>query len=112
LPDFTERLRSGMDVAVFTAILNSGHWTGTRDDLFGLLEPHMLGRPGQLPIREALDWIHSLIETTIKVVKFSHLPTTCGGSADLAVITTDGSFRWIRHRGLASALGAGVDFDG
>jgi hypothetical protein len=75
-----------------------------KTDLFTLIQPFFLGQPQHLPIREAIDWIHASIHTTIKALKFSHLPPVCGGPVEVAVITTDRFFRWVRHKRFDSAL--------
>ena len=60
-----------------------------------------------LPIREAIDWVHASIYTTIQAMKFSHLAPVCGGPVEIAVITTDRPFRWVRHKRLDAALRQG-----
>jgi hypothetical protein len=107
VPNLIERLLYGMDGGIAEAILRSGKWTGTPDELFALAQPFFLGQPLHLPIREAIDWIHSSIHTTIKALKFSHLPPVCGGAVEVGVITTDRPFRWVRHKRLDSALTQG-----
>lgn len=111
VPNLIERLLYGIDSGVADALLSSGKWQGTMDDLFAVVQPFFRGQPQHLPIREAIDWIHSSIHTTIKAMKFSHLPPVCGGSVEIAVITTDRSFRWVRHKRLDSAIVQG-GFDG
>jgi hypothetical protein len=104
VPNLMERLLFGIDQGVLDAILASGRWSGTPNDLFALIQPFFLGQPQHLPIREAIDWIHASLHTTIKALKFSHLPPVCGGSVEVAVITTDRNFRWVRHKRFDSAL--------
>ncbi len=111
VPNLIERLLYGIDTGVADAILSSGKWQGSMNELFAVIQPFFLGQPQHLPIREAIDWIHSSIHTTIKAMKFSHLPPVCGGAVEIAVITTDRSFRWVRHKRLDSAIGQG-GFDG
>jgi hypothetical protein len=64
-----------------------------------------------LPIREAIDWVHASIYATIKMMKFSHLPPVCGGPVEIAVITTDKKFRWVRHKRFDAAIGEGGFFN-
>lgn len=104
VPNIMERLLYGIDQGVFDAIVASGRFNGSRQDLFNLAQPHFLGQPHHLAIREAIDWIHASIHTTIKALKFSHLPPWCGGPVEVAVITTDRPFRWVRHKKLDSAI--------
>jgi hypothetical protein len=110
-PTLIDRLTTGIDQVIFDAIHHSPLWTGTEDDLRALVRPRSLGAPANLPIREAMDWIHSSIQTTIKALKFSHHAPTCGGPIELAVITSDRAFRWVCHKKLGSALSGGSAFD-
>ena len=110
-PTIIDRLIVGIDTGIIGAILRSGMWTGSRPDLLALVRPYTLGHPLNLPIREALDWIHGAISTTIHAIKFSHLAPTCGGPIELAVITSDRAFRWVCHKRLGSALPGGSSFD-
>lgn len=51
------------------------------------------------------------IYTTIKAMKFSHMAPVCGGPVEVAVITTDRRFRWVRHKGFDAAIGDGSIYD-
>ncbi len=89
------------------AILASGKWVGTPADLDGIIGRHKLVHPATVPIREAIDFTHACLLTTIKAMKFSNLPRLCGGPIELAVITTDRAFRWVRHKEWDSAIREG-----
>ncbi len=102
-PNLIERLLFGIDDQCFSSIASSPHWRGTAQDLFELARPHILGQPSNLPIREAVDWVHASIYATIKTMKFSHMAPVCGGPIEIAVITTDRPFRWVRHKDLFAA---------
>lgn len=104
-PNLIDRLQLGIDRSLIAAIVESGKWTGSVEDLLEMIEPYRLGRPFELPIREAIDWIHASIYTTIKTMKFSHLAPVCGGPIEIAVITTDRKFRWVRHKRFDVAIG-------
>jgi hypothetical protein len=106
-PNLVNRLLFGFDETVFSMIIQSGKWTGTDQDLFDVISPCCLGQPFDLPIREAIDWVYASIYTTIKTMKFSHMAPVCGGPVELAVITTDRRFRWVRHKGFDSAINEG-----
>ncbi len=106
-PNLVDRLLYGIDWEVLDDIERSEEWTGTKEKLFELITPHCLGQPQDLPIREAIDWIHASVYTTIKARKFSHLPSVCGGPVEMAVITTDRPFRWVRHKKFDSAISQG-----
>ena len=38
-------------------------------------------------------------------MKFSHYLPVCGGPIEIAVISTDRNFRWVRHKRFDDALG-------
>jgi hypothetical protein len=108
-PNIIQRVLFGADESFFRAIIASGKWAGSDVELFELLRPHCLGQPLDLPIREAIDWVHASIYTTIKTMKFSHLAPYCGGPVEVAVITSDRPFRWVRHKALDQAIGDGSE---
>jgi hypothetical protein len=105
-PNLIERVISGMDFDMFCRILDSGKWNGTAKELTDVLVQGALGQPFDLPLREATDWIYASIYTTIKAMKFSHLAPVCGGPIEIAVISTDRAFRWVRHKQLGEAIAA------
>ncbi|MFG0327418.1 MAG: hypothetical protein ACF8SC_09170 [Phycisphaerales bacterium JB037] len=110
VPFFMERLIYGFDSIVLSAIFNSGHWQGSLDELTDIVaEKGELIRPEHLPLREAVDWIHTVIYTTIRSVKFAKWQHYCGGPIELATITCDRPFRWIRHKPLDAAVRPVVD---
>jgi hypothetical protein len=103
-PNLINRLIAGIDPGLLADVLRSSHWTGSREDLLALMSRHRLTPPGILPIREAIDWVHATLYSTIKTIKFSQLPPTCGGPVEVAVVTTDRPFRWVRHKTLGVAI--------
>ncbi|WP_442481910.1 hypothetical protein [Aeoliella sp. SH292] len=98
------RLMYAMDDPLLFAIMNSGKWGGTQDELIQIVLDNRLGQAVDLPLRDAIDWVYSSIYTTIKAIKFSHLEPACGGPIELAVITSDRKFRWVCHKSLDAAL--------
>jgi hypothetical protein len=90
-----------------TDILNSGKWTGSAGELDQLLAKHQLATP-HLPIRDAIDFVHACIASTIKAMKFSTFAQICGGPIEIAVITTDRRFRWVRHKEWDAAIVEGA----
>lgn len=96
-PNLALRLLNGFDSDLRQGILDSPHWTGTEAELDATLFKNSLQIP-PLPIRDAVDFAHSCIHSTIKALKFSSLNQICGGPIELAVITTDRKFRWVRHK--------------
>jgi len=97
-PKMFQRLIHGCDDDLRAAIVASGHWTGTSQDLNALVSNHALSHPTSVPIRDAIDFVHAVISSTIKAFKFSSLAPICGGPVEIAVITTDRKFRWVRHK--------------
>ena len=106
VPNMIERLIFGRDAQLKDSIKASGSWTGTDAQLEALLNKHQLIH-GSLPIRDAIDFVHACIYSTIKGIKFSNLPQVCGGDIELAVITSDRNFRWVKHKSFDAAV-----FDG
>lgn len=111
-PNMLQRLSMGIAIDTYMGILDARdqdgqlRWHGTSEDLIQIIEENRLGIPSRhLPIREAIDWVHSSIYTTIKAMKFANLPPVCGGPIEVAVITSDRHFRWVRHKELDTAIG-------
>jgi hypothetical protein len=105
-PNMIQRLIFGCDDLFKDSVISSGKWTGTRADLDALAAQHALAHP-VIPIRDAVDFIHFLISSTIKAFKFSTHSQICGGPIELAVITTDRRFRWVRHKEWDAAITEG-----
>lgn len=57
-----------------------------------------------LPLRDAIDFIHTYLHLTIKAHKFMTGPTICGGAIEMGFISIDRPFRWIRHKPFDSAI--------
>ena len=57
-----------------------------------------------LPIREAIDYIHTYLHVTVKAFKFQFGAPTCGGPIEVAFVTTDRRFRWVCHKDFSSAI--------
>lgn len=104
VPNFFTRLLVGADEQVLSAIQASGRWNGTRPELDSLARSYTILPNGTLPIRDAVDYVHTCIYCTVKAIKFSGLPQVCGGPIELAVITTDRKYRWVRHKPWDSAI--------
>jgi len=105
-PNMIERLIAGRDGRLEAAIVSSGKWAGTPTDLQQLLNQFLLPLP-TLPAREAVDFVYSCIHSTIKALKFSNLSQICGGPIEIAIITTDRKFRWVRHKAWDVAITEG-----
>lgn len=57
-----------------------------------------------MPIREAIDFIHMYLHLTIKAFKFRFGPQVVGGPIEIGFISCDRNFRWIRHKPFDSAV--------
>lgn len=57
-----------------------------------------------MPIRDAIDYVHFLVYSTVKHYKFAHLEPVCGGEVEVAVITRDRGFRRIKTKPMGSEL--------
>jgi hypothetical protein len=105
-PNMIRRLMFGWDEPLKDAILKSGKWTGTEADLTTILDQQKLAYM-ILPIRDAVDFVHACIYSTIKALKFSNLFQICGGPIEIAVIRTDRQFHWVRHKTWDAAITEG-----
>jgi hypothetical protein len=105
-PNIIQRLINGSDYEVRSSIMDSGMWTGSPHELSLVLDKHTLNHP-LLPIRDSIDFVHACIYSTIKAIKFSTNLQICGGSIEIAVITTDRDFRWVRHKQWDTAINEG-----
>lgn len=104
-PGFIVRLMKGWDPELFPALMSSGHWTGTEDQLSDVLsQANITANTGLVPMRDAVDFVHFGIYSTIKAIKFSNLLQVCGGPIEIAVITADRPFRWVQHKKWDSAI--------
>lgn len=104
MPAQITRLIKGCGDDVRDAILRSGKWTGSDNDLDMIIQAHRLMHPATVPIREAIDFTHACLLTTIKALKFSSQSRRCGGPIEIAVITTDRRFRWVQHKEWNAAI--------
>ena len=102
-PNMVHRLMFGYDIGLTDAVLSSGKWNGSRADLESVLQQYHLNHP-VIPIRDAVDFVYSCIHSTIKALKFSIFAQVCGGPIEVAVITTDRPFRWVRHKAWDAAI--------
>lgn len=51
-----------------------------------------------LPLREAIDFVHAYLHITIKAIKFRSGVAFCGGPIEVGFVSTDRRFRWVRHK--------------
>ena len=57
-----------------------------------------------LPIREAIDFVHTYLRLTVKACKFQFGVPDCGGPIEVAFISNDRRFRWVCHKAFDSAV--------
>ena len=57
-----------------------------------------------LPIREAIDLVHTYLHVTIKVAKFRFGYQPVGGPIEIGYVTADRLFRWACHKEHTSAI--------
>lgn len=103
VPNMIKRLLFGIDDNLATEIANSPKWTGTRADLDQMINNYYLSS-SFMPIRDAIDFVHAGVYSTIKGLKFSSFSQMCGGPIEIAVITSDRKFRWVRHKRFDEAI--------
>lgn len=106
-PNMIQRLLFAADGATRASILGSGKWSGTSAELDAVLANHHLAHPW-IPLRDAVDFVHACIYSTIKALKFSHFSQICGGPIEIAVISTDRKFRWVHHKSWETAIADGA----
>lgn len=106
VPNIINRLIVGADDNLFNEIMASPHWTGSQSDLLDIIRNQNL-MFSVLPIRDAVDFVHTCIRSTGKAMRFTDFPQVCGGAPEVAVITTDRNFRWVTHKSWDTAIADG-----
>ena len=106
-PAIISRIIHGCSSGLKNELMASKKWSGTDDELALILNRHVLPIC-ILSIREAIDFVHAFIYITIKTFKFSIFHQVCGGPIEIAVITSDRPFRWVRHKQMDTAIEEGV----
>jgi hypothetical protein len=62
------------------------------------------GWTSNLPLRDAIAFVHMFIHLTIMSFKFRLGPPICGGEAEVGFVSTDRPFRWVCHKNFDSAI--------
>jgi hypothetical protein len=57
-----------------------------------------------IPLRDAIDFVHAHLHLTVKAHKFLLGPPVCGGQIELAFVSSDRAFRWVRHKPFDSGV--------
>jgi acetolactate synthase-1/2/3 large subunit len=58
-----------------------------------------------MPLRDAIDFAHFLIYSTIKLHRYRGIAAFVGGPIEIAAVTADRGFRWIVHKSLRESIG-------
>ena len=117
-PRFFMRLHNGYDPELKDLILAGvkEEMVGSTDDekevaanAFSVIFDRSAGKlpPMQwptMPLRDALDYLHTYLWATVKSHKFMLGSPICGGVIELAMVTSDRPFRWVRHKPFDSAI--------
>jgi hypothetical protein len=54
-------------------------------------------------LQEGIDYVEFLVKTQIQFQRFIAEPQTCGGSIDIATITPQSGFRWIKRKEISQS---------
>jgi hypothetical protein len=57
-----------------------------------------------VPLRDAIDFLHSYLYATVKAHKFLVGAPICGGAVEIGFVTADRPFRWVRHKPFDAAI--------
>lgn len=101
--DIVSRIFGVFDDEIKEQIVKSAHWSGEKSDLESIISAMRLDPP-PMTMRDSIDFVHFRIYSTIKATKFSTRDNDCGGPIELAIITTDRDFRWVKHKSWDSAI--------
>lgn len=105
-PEIFARIHSGYDPALpvrfaseLTSRLGNGPLLTQANQAFEAAAASVnWGKIPALPLREAIDFLHTYLSFTAKAFKFRSGAPICGGPLEIAFISTDRPFRWVRHK--------------
>jgi hypothetical protein len=115
-PQFFTRVFRGYDLRLpqslreeIKTLLSPGEVPTNFDSIFDQAfqkasAPLVLEGHKDLPIREAIDFIHSYLHITVKAMKFSFGAPMAGGPIEIGFVSTDRRFRWVCHKSFSSAI--------
>lgn len=115
-PHFFTRVFRGFDPRLqqnlreeIKRLLHQENLPSNFDDIFdqafkNASDPLVAAGYKDLPIREAIDFVHSYLHITVKAMKFSFGAPVAGGPIEIGFVSTDRRFRWVRHKSFASAI--------
>ena len=58
-----------------------------------------------MPLRDAIDFVHFLVYSAIRLHRYQGAPSRLGGPIEIAVVTADRGFRWVVHKSLQGSIG-------
>ena len=58
-----------------------------------------------LPLRDAIDFVHFLVYSAIKLHRYRGATAPIGGAIEIASVTPDRGFRWVLHKPLQESIG-------
>jgi len=101
--DTIHRITDGCDPKIKNALISEGVNADLIDKCIKkcavpVHEAHM-------PLRDAIDYVHYLIYSAIKLHRYSVGMPDVGGPIEIAAITADRGFRWIVHKPLDESIG-------
>jgi hypothetical protein len=113
-PDYFARLFKGFAVALPNLLLTElrrrnpelpPSFEQSFSDAFREVSASVLSAGyADLPLREAIDYIHTYLYTTVKGFKFRFGVPLCGGPIEIGYVSTDRHFRWACHKQFNSAI--------
>lgn len=99
-PEALVRLVKGISLKLPSALANLGVEEGLISDYVSAIAAQVntpLVQAG-MPIHDAIDLAHFLVETTINYIRFISGPNTVAGPIDLAAITKHEKFKWVERK--------------
>ncbi len=101
--EVVSRLLFGYDVGIESALQNAGMDVAKFKQL---AQPfRAIPTIAHMPLRDAIDFVHFLVYSAIKLHRYRGGPASIGGPIELAAITADRGFRWIVHKSLRESIG-------
>jgi len=104
-PDLPENLRKELTQRIPEKTFEGNTFDNIFKEAFQVVSAPLLAAGYKdLPIREAIDFVHSYLHITVKTTKFMFGAPLCGGPIELGFVSTDRRFRWVRHKAFSTAI--------
>ncbi|NUO62127.1 MAG: hypothetical protein HOQ30_09330 [Gemmatimonadaceae bacterium] len=101
-PEALNRVMRGWSSQVHHGLVNSGISAGDVERFLGALPVEPLIAPA-MPLHDAIDLVHYMVDLTVGFVRFIPGPPSVHGPTDSAAITLHEGFRWVRRKHCYSA---------